>query len=116
MNDFYDLFAGENAFWEPQYEDLAYLPVSGTGHYTGGPQNGLQSELTVLINGDWGHFKKDESIAPPRLSVDQLISNMKDALSRKAVPLLDVEVYQDGTASPETLRELEAMRKSIRGR
>lgn len=116
LNDFYDVFAGENAFWEPKYEDLAYLPVGGTGRYVGGPQKGLQAELTVLMNGDWGHFIKDQPIAPPRLSVDQVISNMKDAMSRKAVPLLDVEVYQDGTASPETLRELGEMRKSILGR
>lgn len=116
LNDFYDVFAGENAFWEPRYEDLSYLPVGGSGRYIGGPQKGLQAEITVLINGDWGHFKKDQPVDQPRLAVDQLISKMKDALSREAVPLLDVEVYQDGTASPETLRELEAMRKSLLGR
>jgi hypothetical protein len=116
LNSFYDVFAGENAFWETKYEDLAFLPVGGTGRYIGGPQKGLQAEITALINGDWGHFKKDQPIEPPRLSVDQLVSEMKDAMSRKAVPLIDVEVYQDGTASPETLSELEATRKSIRGR
>lgn len=115
LNHFYDVFAGENAFWEPQYEDLSYLPIGGSGRYIGGPQKGLQAEITVLINGDWGHFKKDQPIDPPRLAVDQLIAKMNDALSRKAVPLLDVEVYQDGTTSPETLQELEAVRKSLRG-
>lgn len=113
LNNFYDVFAGENAFWEPQYEDLAFLPVGGTGRYTGGPQKGLQAELTVLINGDWGHFKKNAPIEPPRFSADEVTVKLQDALSRKAVPLLDVEVYQDGTASPETLRELEAVKNSI---
>lgn len=113
LNDFYDVFAGENAFWEPQYEDLQYLPVGGTGRYFGGPQHGLQAEMTVLISSDWGHFKKDQSIGSPRLSAEQIISKLKDALSRKVVPLLDIEVYQDGTTSPETLRQLYAVKRAL---
>jgi Alpha-L-fucosidase len=113
LNDFYDVFAGENAGWETKYEDLAFLPVGGTGRYTGGPQKDLQAEMTVLINGDWGHFKTNQSIAPPRLSADELISKLEDAFSRKAVPLLDVEVYQDGTASPETLQLFQAIRREL---
>lgn len=113
LNDFYDVFAGENASWETKYEDLAFLPVGGTGRYNGGPQMGLQAEINVLINGDWGHFKLNEPIASASLSAQQIISRMKDAISRKAVPLLDIEVYQDGTASPETVHLLEDVRKAI---
>jgi hypothetical protein len=113
LNDFYDAYAGENAFWEPKYEDLAYLPVGGAGRYTGGPQKGLQAEITVLINGDWGHFKKDRPISPPRFSADEIVSKLKDALSRKAVPLLDVEVYQDGTISPETFQLLQTVKQEL---
>jgi hypothetical protein len=114
LNDFYDAFAGENGDWEPQYEDLAFLPVGGTGRYTGGPQKGLQAEITALINGDWGHFKKDEPISPPRLSADQILPLLHDALIRKEVPLLDVEVYQDGTASPQTIELLKTVRNAIK--
>ena len=113
LNDFYDVYGGENAFWESQYEDLDYLPVGGTGRYTGGPQAGLQAEVLALINGDWGHFKKDEPIRAPRLPADEIIHRMQDAISRKEVPLLDVEVYQDGTTSPETLRLFQQIRQAI---
>jgi alpha-L-fucosidase len=113
LNDFYDMFAGENALWETKYEDLAFLPVGGTGRYIGGPQKGLQAEITVLMNGDWGHFKKDEPIGHPRLSADQVVSRLKDALSRKEVPLLDVEVYQDGTISPETFQLFQTIRREL---
>lgn len=113
LNNFYDAFAGENALWEPKYEDLAYLPVGGTGRYTGGPQKGLQAEVTVLINPGWGHFKKDEPIGPPRLSADVLVAKLKDAQSRREVPVLDVEVYQDGTMSPETLHLFQAIQQEL---
>src|ERR1039458_3518596 len=49
LNEFYDVFAGENSSWEPQYEGLDYLPIGGTGKYTGGPQQGLQAELTSIV-------------------------------------------------------------------
>ena len=114
LNEFYDVFAGENAFWETKYEDLEFLPVGGTGRYTDGPQKGLLAEITVLINGDWGHFKQNEPIGPPRLSADAILPMLKDALSRKEVPLLDAEVYQDGTISPETLQLFQAIRHAIK--
>jgi hypothetical protein len=114
LNDFYDVFAGENAFWKTKYEDLEFLPVGGSGRYTDGPQKGLQAEITVLINGDWGHFKLNQPIGPPRLSADAIVHVLKDALSRKEVPLLDVEVYQDGTISPETFQLFQAIRRAIK--
>ncbi len=47
------------------------------------------------------------------MTADDLISKLKDALSRKMVPLIDVEVYQDGTTSPQTLELFKALRADI---
>jgi alpha-L-fucosidase len=113
LNDFYDVYAGENGSWETKYEDLDFLPVGGTGRYTGGPQAGLQAEITAIINRNWGHFKEDQPIGPPQLTADDLVSKLKDALSRKAVPLLDVDVYQDGTTSPETVQLFQTIRREL---
>ena len=66
-----------------------------------------------MINGAWGHFKINQPIAPPQLSADDLVSKLKDAISRKAVPLLDVDVYQDGTISPQTLLLFQTARKAL---
>ena len=96
-----------------KYEDLEFLPAGGTGRYTGGPQAGLQAEITAVINGAWGHSKVDQPITPPQLSANDLVSKLKDAISRKAVPLLDIDVYQDGTISPQTLLLFETARKAI---
>jgi hypothetical protein len=113
LNDFYDVFAGENALWETKYEDLSFLPVGGTGRYVGGQQKGLQAEITVLVNGDWGHFQMNQPLGLPRLSAEATIAHMKDAISRSEVPLLDVEVYQDGTTSAQTQLLLKALRSAI---
>jgi hypothetical protein len=40
---------------------------------------------------------------------------MKDADSRNFVPTLALEVYEDGSASEQTLRLMDAVRKAIKG-
>lgn len=114
LSDFYDVYGGENAWWEPQYEDHEYLPIGGDGRYTGGPQQGLQAEILAIINDDWGHFKQNQPIGAPKMSADVLIPKMKDAMSRGEVPVLDVEIYQDGTISPESFALLISIRKALK--
>lgn len=66
-----------------------------------------------MIDADWGHFKNNEPIERPRYTADNLVSRLEDALIRREIPLLDVEVYQDGTISPETLELLRSARKAV---
>ncbi len=116
LTDFEDVYAGENPWWDAKYEYHQFLPVGGDGRYTGGPQAGLQAEINAIINDDWGHFKANEPISPPRMTADEIVPKMNDAMSRGEVPLLDVEVYQDGTISPETLRLFQAVRREVKRR
>ncbi len=113
VSNFDDVYPGENAMWDTKYEDLQFLPAGGTGRFTGGPQAGLQAEITALINGDWGHFKRDQPIGPPRFSANEIVPKLKDAFSRRAVPLLDIEVYQDGTTSPETFQLFQTLKRDL---
>jgi hypothetical protein len=114
LNDFYEVFGGENEFSDAMIHGDGYLPVGGTGKFIGGQQEGLQGQITTIVNGDWGHFKMDTPIDPPRYSTAVMIEKIKDAISRRNVPLLDVEVYQDGTISPETFRMFQAIRQEIK--
>ena len=113
LNDFYEVFAGENTFSTEMITDDNYLPIGGTGRFTGGPQQGLQGEITAIINGDWGHFKTDAPIDPPQFSTDVMVEKIKESMRRRNVPLLDVEVYQDGTISPETFQMFQTIRRLI---
>jgi hypothetical protein len=113
LNDFYEVFAGENTFSTQMIDGDDFLPIGGTGRFTGGPQQGLQGQITAIVNGDWGHFKTDASIDPPQYSADVMVEKIEDSMRRRNVPLLDVEVYQDGTISLETFQMFQAVSREI---
>jgi Alpha-L-fucosidase len=113
LNDFYEVFAGENAFSEGMITGDGYLPAGGTGRFIGGPQQGLHGQITAIINEDWGHFKANEPIGPPKYSTGAMVEKIEESMRRQNVPLLDIEVYQDGTISPETFQMFQTIRKEI---
>ena len=43
-----------------------------------------------------------------------MIAKIRDAISRKNVPTFDVETYQDGRISPETLALFKEIRRAIK--
>jgi hypothetical protein len=114
VSDFYEVFAGENDFSAEMIDGFGFLPVGGSGKFTGAPQSGLQGQITTIINGDWGHFKVNTPISPPRYSSDTMIAKIQDASSRRNVPTFDVEIYQDGRISPETLGLFKEIRRAIK--
>ena len=114
VSDFYEVFAGENTFSEEVISGFGFLPVGGTGKFIGGPQAGLQGQITTIVNDDWGHFTANKPIGRPRYSADVMIAKIRDALSRRNVPTLDIEIYQDGTISLETLDLFKAVRAAIK--
>jgi hypothetical protein len=42
-----------------------------------------------------------------------MVEKIKESMRRRNVPLLDVEVYQDGTISPETFQMFQTIRRLI---
>jgi hypothetical protein len=43
-----------------------------------------------------------------------MIAKIQDAISRRNVPTFDVEIYQDGRISPETLALFKEVRQTIK--
>jgi hypothetical protein len=74
----------------------------------------LQGQITTIIDGNWGHFKLNTPISPPRYSPDTMITKIRDAISRRNVPTFDVEVYQDGEISAETRALFKEIRRAIK--
>jgi hypothetical protein len=107
--DFQDYWAGEMG------GDLLPLPATGFFDH-GGPESGLHPHVLILLDDGWVHGSQDTKIVPPRHSDEQLIDYIKDCNSKGATVTMNIGVYQDGTPSPQTLMQLYAVRKSIRGR
>jgi len=90
------------------------LPVGGSGSFLSGPQKGLQATITLTNEGeDWGHIKPDAEIPAPRYSSAQVIDYLQQAMARKDVPVINLEVYQDGTASQQAIDEFKAIKAAI---
>jgi hypothetical protein len=112
--DFQEVFCGESDFSQGIIDGYGLLPVGGTGRFTSGPQEGLQGHITTFLEEDWGHFKRDTPIGPPQFSTEVMVGKIRDCMSRKNVPSIDVEIYQDGTISPATFQQFVDIRRSIK--
>jgi hypothetical protein len=115
--DLQDYACGEGDFPDRlAAENDVELPNGGSGVFLSGPQKGLQATMTLTNEGgDWGHITKDSPIPPPRYSTDKVIDYIRQAVARRAVPIINLEVYQDGSASQATIDEFKAVKAAIQG-
>jgi hypothetical protein len=113
--DLQDYACGEGDFPDRlTAENDAELPVGGTGRFLSGPQKGLQATMTLTNEGgDWGHITPDAEVPAPRYATDKVIDYIRQAISRKTVPVINLEVYQDGSASQKTMDEFKAVKAAI---
>jgi len=106
--DFQEYWAGEVA------GALTRLPEKG--YFDGsGPQSGLQPHVMIFTDDPWMHTRLDSEIHAPLFGDRELADYIMDCNRKRAPVTLNIGVYLDGTASPATLRQLDAVRKAIRG-
>lgn len=115
LTEFQDFFAGERTVsLETAGLNNPYLPVNGSGKFTGGPQEGLQSTFSGLLeSGDWTHLYKDTPIPAPILTIEQITEIVKESNKRKNLPMFNVRIYQDGNISPMTYKLLKELNSKI---
>jgi len=112
--DFQDFACGEGGFVDRLTEDPE-LPAGGSGIFLSGPQKGLQATLTTTMEpGNWGHVTPNTPVPAPQYNADQMIGYLQTAIARKLVPTINLEVYQDGSASPATIEEFKAIKAAIK--
>ena len=115
FTDFQDFYGGENGITlEAAGVNNKYLPVGGNGYFISGPQKGLKATFCGLLEpGDWTHTEPDSPIASPLLKAPELIKIIREAILRKNVAIMNVQVYQDGSISPETFDLLKQLNQSV---
>ena len=60
------------------------------------------------MEGDWLHTKRDTEIGAPRQSATQLAERLRRFAALENVPMLNCEIYQEGTLSPLTVEMLKS--------
>jgi alpha-L-fucosidase len=106
--DFQEYWAGEVGG--------ALLRLPEKGYFdNNGPQSGLQPQVLIFLDDPWMHGYPETEIHPPLFSDQDLAEYITDCNKKGAPVTMNIGVYQDGTASPATLRQLAAIRKIARG-
>ena len=115
FTDFQDFYGGENGITlEAAGVNDKHLPVGGDGYFISGPQQGLKATFCGLMEpGDWTHTESDKDIPSPLLKPDALIKIIQEGILRKNVAIMNVQVYQDGSISPETFDLLKQLNKAV---
>jgi len=111
---FQDYACGEGGF-DDRLTNEDELPIGGNGIYLSGPHKGLQATVTLPNEGgDWGHISADKPIPPPNIPTPKMITDIQKSVARKLVPIINLEIYQDGTPSPATVEEFKAIKAAIK--
>lgn len=80
-----------------------------------GPQSGLQPQALIFVDDPWMHGYPDTEIHAPLFSDEVLAAYIADCNKKGAPVTMNIGVYQDGTVSPATMRQLQTIRKTLRG-
>ena len=98
--EFQDYFSGEG-YSEPSLG--GWLRKGDHGRLSGGSQEGLQASSALVMESNWDHSKRDTEIGAPRYTPERLAELLRTSAELGNVPMLNCEIYQDGTFSPKTV-------------
>ena len=111
FTDFQDYFCGEGYRW---LKIERHLPPDGTGIFMAGPQRGLQAHTNFILEGSWVHRQSETPIPPPNVDRRTFANDMKKAIDRGIVPSVNLEIYQDGMVSEQSLGHMRAVKSAVR--
>jgi len=103
--EFQDYYCGEGNR-DPTVQGC--LQPADHGRISGGTYAGLQASAALIMEGDWLHTKRDTEIGAPRQTVSQLADLLRRFAALENVPILNCEIYQEGTLSPMTVQTIKS--------
>ncbi|WP_170126353.1 alpha-L-fucosidase [Arenibacter echinorum] len=104
LTEYQDYFAGEGL---AQFEELK------EGVFQEGLQKGLMAHTCFPLEKRWGHIDKNSKIVSPNYSAEILISQIKYAQEHRYPLSINLEMYEDGSVSPESLELLKTIQKTM---
>lgn len=105
LTEYQDFYGGEGARSFSGLDD---------GSFSSGPKEGLQAHGCFILEKDWGHIKKNTPIPSPRYDINKMVKMMEKALANKYPLSINMEMYEDGSVSPESAALLKELKAAIR--
>ncbi len=107
VTEYQDYYGGEGrtSFEPDQLSD---------GVFKSGRQAGLQAHGCFILEGAWGHIKPDSAIAKPKYSLKKLTEFVKMAEENRYPISINLEMYEDGSVSPQSAALLKALKAAVR--
>ena len=107
LTEYQDFYGGEGATRFSGLDD---------GAFPSGPKEGLQAHGCFIFEREWGHIKPNAIIPKPRFSLEKMVK-MVDRAKQGQYPLsINLEMYEDGSVSPDSVTLLKGLRNAIRGK
>ena len=105
LTEYQDYFAGEGL---GKYENL------DQGIFSEGKNKGLMAHSCFTFEKDWGHIDWNTKIPPPKYTLETLVKLIRNAQENRYPYSINLEMYEDGTVSPQSYELLKKLKKEIR--
>ncbi|MDF7806312.1 alpha-L-fucosidase [Pontiellaceae bacterium B12219] len=107
ITEYQDYYGGEGK--------TSFNPAELTdGIINTGRQQGLQAHGCFTLKRRWGHIDRDTTIATPKYSLKQLTGFVTKAQQNRYPLSINLEMYEDGSVSPESYALLKELKAAVR--
>jgi hypothetical protein len=113
-------------FWlyPPESERLEYwagevggvVKPADSRYMTSGPAKGLQHQVLLFADAPWVHSKLDSEMEPLRFRDEELVKFIQETIAKQGVVTINLGVFQDGSIGQDAARQMEVVRRAVRGK
>jgi hypothetical protein len=85
-------------------------------YMTSGPAKGLQHQALLMADAPWVHSKLDSEMEPLRFKDEQLVKFIQETMAKQGAVTVNLGVFQDGSIGRDAARQMEVVRRAVRGK
>lgn len=105
LSEYQDYYGGEGAHVASGLKQ---------GVFQSGPQQGLMAHGCFIFEKNWGHIGLNSTIPKPRHTLEKLTAMIERAQEEHFPLSINLEMYEDGSVSPDSTALLERLRDVVR--
>ena len=105
LTEYQDYYGGEGAHVSSGLDK---------GSFPSGPQQGLLAHGCFIFESKWGHIQPNTVIPKPKYSLKKLTSLVRKAQQEQSPLSINLEMYEDGSVSPDSVALLRNLKSVIR--